>query len=290
MTSIDLTGFGDNLVLHFGVDRNEINAETLSNALLGLSNSIKCADSYINYGFDVELIIEALGRGSFKVSTRVFRRTLHNIFSEKNIKALVIGIISSAIWYHLQPNEKITITTNNDEYVVERGNERIILPKESEKYFDSIKNNIKIREEISKTFKALNNDDNIKNIEFHSIDKSNHQPDFKIEREKFAPLSRIIDNELETDSYEIDVTLMIVKAILEKSLRKWQFKLNNRPISSPILDFDFFNDFIAHKITIAPGDTLQVKLRVIREKNIELNILSKEYYEIIKVYKHNSKQ
>ncbi|HOU68708.1 MAG TPA: hypothetical protein PKW49_09085 [Paludibacteraceae bacterium] len=87
----------------------------------------------------------------------------------------------------------------------------------------------------------------------------------------------------------MDVTLIIIKAILEKSLRKWQFKCNNKKVSAPILDFDFYNDFIAHKITIAPGDTLQVKLRIIREKDLNLGIMIDKNYEIIKVYKHDSK-
>lgn len=289
MTSIDFRYFNDTLVLHFGVDGHEINAETLANALLGLSNSIKYADSYINNGFGVELIIEATGEGSFKITARALRHSLSNLFSKENIKALVIGLIGSVIWYYIQPKEEIKIIVNTNEYIVEKGTERVILPRESEKYFDSIKNNLKIKEEISRIFKALDNDDKINNVEFHSVDHKDHEPDFKVERKCFASLSNINVEVREIESYEMDVTLIIIKAILEKSLRKWQFRWNNNKVSAPILDFDFYNDFIAHKITIAPGDTLQVKLRVIREKDLDLGIMIDKNYEIIKVYKHDSK-
>ena len=289
MNSIDFRNFNDTLVLHFGVDGHEINAETLANALLGLSNSIKYADSYVNNGFSIELIIEATGEGSFKVTSKAFRYSLNNLFSKGNIKSLVIGLIGSAIWYYIQPKEEVKIIVNTNEYIVEKGAERIILPRESEKYFESIKNNPKIKEEISRTFKALDNDEKIENLEFHSIDQKDHQPDFKIERTSFTALSKINEDVREVESYEMDVSLVIIKAILEKSLRKWQFKWNNKKVSAPILDFDFYNDFIAHKITIAPGDTLQVKLRIIREKDIDLGIMINKNYEILKVYKHSSK-
>lgn len=289
MTSIDFRNFNDTLVLHFGVDGHEINAETLANALLGLSNSIKYADSYVNNGFSIELIIEATGEGSFKVTAKAFRHSLNNLFSKENIKSLVIGLIGSAIWYYIQPKEEVKIIVNTNEYIVEKGAERIILPRESEKYFESIRNNPKIKEEISRTFKALDNDEKIENLEFHSIDQKDHQPDFKIERTSFPALSKINEDVREVESYEMDVSLVIIKAILEKSLRKWQFKWNNKKVSAPILDFDFYNDFIAHKITIAPGDTLQVKLRIIREKDLDLGIMIDKNYEILKVYKHDSK-
>lgn len=289
MTSIDFRNFNDTLVLHFGVDGHKINAETLANALLGLSNSIKYADSYVNNGFSIELIIETTGEGSFKVTSKAFRHSLNNLFSQENIKSLVIGLIGSAIWYYIQPKEEVKIIVNTNEYIVEKGAEKIILPRESEKYFESIKNNPKIKEEISRTFKALDNDEKIENLEFHSIDQKDHQPDFKIERTSFTALSKINEDVREVESYEMDVSLVIIKAILEKSLRKWQFKWNNKKVSAPIFDFDFYNDFIAHKITIAPGDTLQVKLRIIREKDIDMGIMIDKNYEILKVYKHSSK-
>ncbi|HOU68707.1 MAG TPA: hypothetical protein PKW49_09080 [Paludibacteraceae bacterium] len=155
MASIDFRNFNDTLVLHFGVDGHEINAETLANSLLGLSNSIKYADSYINNGFSIELIIEATGEGSFKVTAKAFRHSLNNLFSKENIKSLVIGLIGSAIWYYTGPKEEVEIIVNTNEYIIKNGSERIILPRESEKYFDSIKNNPKIKEELSKHLKTM---------------------------------------------------------------------------------------------------------------------------------------
>ena len=290
MIIYNLTDFKDNLIIHLGANGHEIKADTLANFLLGLSNSIKYADSYINNGCSVELIIEATGEGSFKITSKLVRQSLTNLFSNESIRTIVFGLIVSAIWSFIQPKDEIKVIINTNEYIIERGNERIVLPKESGKFIDSIKNNPKIKEELSRTFQALNDDEKITDIQFHSIDHENRVPDFLVERANFAVLSKIDETDKEIESYEIDASLVIIKAILERSLRKWQFKWNNRRISAPILDLDFYNDFIAHKITIAPCDTLQVKLRVIREKDIDLDMMIEKNYEIIKVYNHGIKQ
>ena len=109
-----------------------------------------------------------------------------------------------------------------------------------------------------------------------------------IAKESFPILASLVNEERVLDDYEVDISLIIIKAILEKSLRKWQFNWGGKKISAPILDFNFYNDFDAHKITIAPGDTLEVRLRIITEKNPDSGIVTEKLYEIIKVYRHVS--
>ncbi|MGV3686188.1 MAG: hypothetical protein ACO1NS_11215 [Daejeonella sp.] len=284
----DFTKFNEQLVIHFGVDNHIINAETLGVALIGFSNSIKVIDAAVNSGYQIEFLIEATGQGSFKVLGKTVRTSLDNLFSKAAVNAIALNLFASFLWYWMQPRESVNIIVNSDTYVVEHGDERIILPKEAGEYFDSIKNNKKVQEEITATFKTLQDDIRVSNVELHSIDK-NSIPELIIARENFAVLSSIsIDKKVEGD-VEVDASLVIIKAILEKSLRRWQFKWGHRRISAPILDFDFYNDFGAHKFTIAPGDTLEVRLRIVTETDPELGITTEKYHEIMKVYKHHSK-
>ena len=285
--NIDLRGFNNYFVIRFGVPNHEICADTLANALIGISSSVRVIDSVLNYGSKVDFIIESTGQGSFKVVAKNVRTGLNNLFSQENVKVITLSLISSAIWYYMGPKDNVNIIVNTDEYIVEANGERIILPRESETYFDSIRNNPKVKSGISKTFEALKNDDTIESVSFHdSADKE--EPNVLVERKSFEFLSRITETEDVEENYEVDVNLVIIKAILEKSLRKWQFSWNGKKISAPILHFDFYTDFIEHKVMIAPGDTLDARLRVIKRKDIESGLFVDKEFEITHVYKHNS--
>lgn len=285
--TIDLRGFNDYFVIHFGVANHEISVDTLANSLLGLSNSVKIIDSVFNHGSRIDFIIESTGEGSFKVVAKSVRVGLSNLFTLENAKGIALGLLCSAIWYYMGPKDKVQITVNTNEYIVESGGEKIILPREAKEYFDSIRNNTKIKEEISKTFSVLEKDKAIDIISFYNSDHDG-KPEISVPRNSFDFLSRINEVDIEEDSYEMDVTLVIIKAVLKNCLQKWQFILNGKKISAPILHNDFYTDFIEHKVMIAPGDTLDARIRVIRQKDPEFGVLVDKEYEILYVYKHNS--
>jgi len=80
--------------------------------------------------------------------------------------------------------------------------------------------------------------------------------------------------------------LQIVKAILERSNRKWEFMWRGVRISAPVLDAKFYTDFFAHNITIAPGDELQVMLAITQERDDRTGIYTNVDYKVIEVFKH----
>lgn len=57
-------------------------------------------------------------------------------------------------------------------------------------------------------------------------------------------------------------------------------------IAAPILDERFFDRFFSHDITIAPGDALEVALRIVQERKPDSGIYVNVRYEIIEVYEH----
>lgn len=80
--------------------------------------------------------------------------------------------------------------------------------------------------------------------------------------------------------------LQILRAILEKSKRCWESVWRGVKISGPVLDAKFYEDFFAHKITIAPGDALKVVMKIYQTRIPDIGIYTNDKYEIIEVLEH----
>ena len=85
----------------------------------------------------------------------------------------------------------------------------------------------------------------------------------------------------------IEITqLEISRAVLERGKRRWEFFWRGVKIAAPILDERFSDRFFAHEITIAPGDSLEVALRIVQEKKPDSGIYVNVRYEVVEVYQH----
>lgn len=78
----------------------------------------------------------------------------------------------------------------------------------------------------------------------------------------------------------------ISRAILERGKRRWEFFWRGVRIAAPVLDQKFFDRFFAHEIMIAPGDSLEVALRIVQEKKPDSGIYVNVRYEIVEVFQH----
>lgn len=141
MKEIDLRVFEDQFIIHYGCEKHLVNANTLAQSLIRISESLKITDALINPGYELEIFVEAIGVGSFRISIKSFKKAISNIFSTHNIKSIAIALIASFIWHLLQGDKEINIIVNDDSYIMETEDERIILPKDAEEYFDTIKKN-----------------------------------------------------------------------------------------------------------------------------------------------------
>ena len=57
-------------------------------------------------------------------------------------------------------------------------------------------------------------------------------------------------------------------------------------ISAPVFDNVFFNSFFGHEIMIAPGDSIEVKLKIYQIRDIDTGIFTNSKYEVIEVFRH----
>lgn len=85
-------------------------------------------------------------------------------------------------------------------------------------------------------------------------------PEILIPREAFPQIVPNVRDEGNTRIIEENSDLQIVKAILERNRRKWEFRWRGVKISAPVLDQQFYTGFFAHSIRIAPGDELKARL------------------------------
>lgn len=286
MKVVDISKFEDSVVLHFDTEGNKINAYTLASSLVSLADAAKAANSALNFGYEIEIVVEAIGPGSFRTKIRAFYKKTRNLFSSQILVGVVIGIVANYIYERtlsLDPNIKVEI--NTDEVIIESGEERVIVPREVYDATRKVETNQKFKDSIGKTLKVIEQDESIKGIGFVS-EMDSPEPEVKISREKIKEL----DYEPLVDSaervMEEIVELQIFKAILEKSRRKWEFFWRGIKISAPISDDTFYSDFFAHDITIAPGDGLEVRLLIKQKRDDKTGIYSNDGYEIVEVFRH----
>jgi hypothetical protein len=139
---------------------------------------------------------------------------------------------------------------------------------------------------IADAIRAVEADPDIHSIGL-SPDPSEPAPVLPIHRDRFALITQRPDSPQPDTRELVEVTdLQIVRAILERSKRKWQFVWNGIRISAPVSDNRFYDEFFAHEITIAPGDVLRARLRVRQRRHPDLNIFINEEYEVVEVVQH----
>ena len=83
------------------------------------------------------------------------------------------------------------------------------------------------------------------------------------------------------------VTLRLLKIILEKGSRKWEFVWNGIKISAPITDDNFWEDLRTGKVQISHGDSMDVQLKIHQKKDPYADVFLNDKYEVVRVDKYH---
>ncbi|MBA2781252.1 hypothetical protein [Billgrantia kenyensis] len=286
MQVVNIEEYNKEVVLHFGGERKKINAYTLASTLVSIADAVKDANSVINPGYDVEVLVEAFGEGSFRAKIKTTYKSAANIFSKDNLKAIALGVLASFIYEHtLAPDSNVTINVNSDEVIIKQGDKTIIVPRSTYEATKEVQKSEKFKKSVSRISSGIERDQNITSFGFTN-NLADEQPKIEISRKEMLLLSNPNDIAEPTREIEEAATLFIKRAILERSKRKWEFVWRGFKISAPVLDEKFYDDFFAHKITIAPGDQLEAKLKIYQSKDEDTGIYSNDRYEVVEVAKH----
>lgn len=287
MPTLDVSAFEDSFVIHFGGEFERINAYTLASALVGVADAAKAANAVVNPGYEIEVVVEAFGPGSFRAKVKAVYKGAGNLFTRDNLKGVVLGVIAAFVYEHtLAPNADVTVNVTEAEVVIEQGNTRIIVPREVHEAKEQVQDDPQFRSGVGRAVKAAEDDPAIVDIGFGTEDDP--EPPIKVPRERFALISEPIPRYQEDEPREVEerTNVRIIRAILERSRRRWEFVWNGVRISAPVTDDGFYDDFFAHRITIAPGDALEVRLKIRQSLNADIGVYINEAYEVVEVVKH----
>lgn len=286
MTTFEVRQEVDRFILHFDTPRREINAYAFASALVGLSDAIREANAAVNPGYRVEVVVEALSDGSFRATIRTVFQKAKNRFSHEAVKAIVYGIIATHIYEKaIKTEEPPHITVTEDLVTIEVGKNKIIVPRNVYEAKRQLENSERFKSAIGRVFEAAATDPTVKGVAMSAPGDKLPEP-FYIPREKFALFQSTVTIDETTREIIETAQLEISRAILERGKRKWEFFWRGIKIAAPIMDEQFFDKFFAHEVTIAPGDALEVALRIVQEKSPDTGIFVNIRYEVVEVYSH----
>ena len=276
----------DRFVLLFETPRQEISAYSLASALVGLADAIREANAVVNPGYRVEVVVEALSDGSFKATIRTVFTQARNLFSHQAVQAVIWGIVSTHIYEKaIKTEEPPKIIVTDKLVTIEIGRDKIIVPRDIYEAKIQVEKSQRFNNAVGKVFDAAASDPNVTGLAL-TEEGENLPPPLIVKREHFAlfQTEQIVD---ETTREIIEIThVEISRAILERGKRRWEFFWRGVKIAAPILDERFFDRFFAHEITIAPGDGLEVALKIVQEKKADSGIFVNVRYEIVEVLDH----
>ncbi len=289
METIDIRHFEDTFVIQFGTNATRVNAYTLASTLVAIADAAKAANAALNPGYELEIVVEAVGAGSFKAKIRAVYRGAGNLFSADNLKGIVLGVISAYIYTHtLEPDRDISVTVNTDEVVIQQGDTRVVVPREVHEATKRVEQLPEFRSSVSRAFQAVDNDPEVGYLAVTASMRDANEEQ-KIPRQRFERLSGNAVFEQPGSREFVETTdVQITRAILERGRKRWQFVWHGVRISAPVSDDRFYDRFFAHEITIAPGDSLQVRLRVRQHRDPDTGILVNDPngYDVLEVLEH----
>src|SRR5690554_570170 len=114
MQIINIEEYDDEVVLHFGGERKKINAYTLASSLVSIADAVKAANDVLNPGYDVEVLVEAFGEGSFRAKIKTVFKGAGNIFSKDALKAVALSVLANFIYQHtLAPDSQVVVNVKD---------------------------------------------------------------------------------------------------------------------------------------------------------------------------------
>ena len=286
MRILDIGKFESSIVLHFDTEDTRINAYTFASTLVALADAAKAANATVNPGCEIEVVVEALGPGSFRARIRALYSSSKNLFANQVVLGLVLGVLGNYIYDRtLKADEKFTIEVKTDEVIVTRGNDRLIVPRNVYDATRRAEKNPEFVKAMTRTFGAIAADEKI--TSFGLVEEmESPSPVIPIPRATLLSLATNVPEDPDTRVVTEHAELQIVKAILKKSNRRWEFVWRGITISAPVLHEQFYVEFFAHEITIAPGDTLEVTLAIKQSRDPNTGIFTNIGYEVVEVHGH----
>jgi hypothetical protein len=255
--------------------------------LIALEDALREVNRVVNPDFELELLVAALEDGSFRARLRIIKRRLREDVAgilQHPVRNIVLPVF---IGIMLQPpQEAIKIEAGDDAYVVTRGSDRIILPKDVRHYAEKARGEVKVRRSVDRFEEVVSQDQAVESLSLGPEGEDGVPVPL---RGRYGllptpPAPTVVEQVGDRRVVlEKDQVLVILKIVLERGSRKWQFFWQGAKISAPICDPSFFDRLERREIAFAQGDALVADLRVKQVLDRDASVYVNESYEVVYV-------
>ncbi len=223
MAELRIAEFENTVVLYFQTSESRVNAYALAATLVALADSAKAAARTLNSGVEIEIVVEALNSGSFRAKVTAVAREAGLFVKTQLVTGVVIGVLASYVYDHtLAKKEPVQVIVQTDEVVVVRGNDRVVIPRGIREAQQLVEKNPIFVRSMDRMLSSTVLDPRVTGFGLApSLDSP--PPEIILDR-KLLEMRDDLEPEPKARVIEEDADLYIVKAILERSNRKWEFK------------------------------------------------------------------
>ncbi|HME22963.1 MAG TPA: hypothetical protein VKI44_16770 [Acetobacteraceae bacterium] len=270
-------------MLHFGGRPNEVDAFTFSNSLIALSEALQEINRQTNPDFAIEIAIEGVGPGSFRATIKATLKSLGGLFKRSG-EGIVVGVLAILIGQRLFP-DSAKITVDESMVVIENGHDKIIILRAVWNAKEKLPDPRQVERHIGRAFATLDDDPSI--TEFGLLGHITDEAPVAIIPRATFPLLAAPETIEPTGNrrYRDERTkLTVLRAILERSTRRWQFVWQGIRIAAPIRNQTFFEKLASREYWFAQGDLLDFMLRIHQVRDDISNVFINESYEVLEVY------
>lgn len=279
----------DDFKIKFDGNMHQIDANTLINSLLHLTNITQEVNRELATDRKIEIKVNAIKEGSFLVHIVLETSLIEavgNLFNKENlvIAESIVGVVGGlyGLAKFLKGKESKLLESNDNSVKIEnvKGDVTYI----DNRVFKIYQNNKTVRESISQEFETLNNDENVTGFELLGKDDV---PIVQIPREDFSEISNVEDNTILPDERLVvkEGKLFIFSLSFDINA-KWSFYYEGNKFTAKIND-DEFVKLIDSGEKFAKGDTLDAEFEIRQEYYEPANTYVNKSYKILRIIKHN---
>lgn len=274
----------DNTIqIKFEGEKSQIDANTLVNTLIHYNSVLTLINEEYGQGSQkINLVVNAIEKGSFIIDLSVVESLVKSLFSSKSVEYIagVITIFGGILGAHKHlkgrpaKSEEERAAIKIDKQSVEINN--LIV---------NIYNDSRTRDAVSKAFKTASEDENVEGVVF----STSKEELIRVGKSEFEEL---IYDDFESegstpevkDELDENARLTIIKMSFEKGAR-WEFLYNGFKIAMNVKD-DALMDIINKGARFGKGDAIKVTLKIIKKYNAEYNAMVNHSYKIIEFHEH----
>ena len=126
-TAVTFETSDEEVLLYFDIAGEGLDAQTFANSLLAFDELYRAIDAIANPGREIEVDFIRSDVGSIRAIIRIFKKDTQALLHAP-VTLLILPILIAVIVTKLM-SDPVNISVNDDSYIVQHGDEKIVLPR-----------------------------------------------------------------------------------------------------------------------------------------------------------------